>query len=85
MDETRVGVNAEKCTRVGMNAKKRTAEEDQLNQKFAAKAREVESHAKAEVAEAERMMEVEKGRREAELDQKKHDLEAGAAAQKSAM
>ena len=55
------------------------------NQKFAAKAREVESQAKAEVAEAERMMEVEKGRLEAELDQKKHDLEAGAAAQESAM
>jgi hypothetical protein len=84
VDETRVGVNAEKCTRVGMNAKKRTAEEDQLNHKFAAKAREVESQAKAEVAEAERMMEVEKGRLEAELDQKKHDLEAGAAAQESA-
>ena len=72
-------------TRVGMNAKKRTAEEDQLNQKLAAKAREVESQAKAEVAEAERMREVEKGRLEAELDQKKRDLEAGAAAQKSAM
>ena len=63
---------------------------------FAAKACEVESQAKAEVAEAERMMEVEKGRLEAELDQKKRDLEAeldqkirileaGAAAQKSAM
>ena len=42
---------------------------------FAAKACEVESQAKAEVAEAERMMEVEKGRLEAELDQKKRYLE----------
>ena len=37
------------------------------------------------MADAERMREVEKGRLEAELDQKKRDLEAGAAAQKSAM
>ena len=85
MDETRVCVNAEEWTRVCLIAKKDTAEEDQLNQKFGAKAREVESRAKAEVAEAERMREVEKGRLEAELDQKKRDLEAGAAAQKSAM
>ena len=41
------------------------AEDDQLNQKFGAKAREVESRAKAEVAEAERMREVKKGRLEA--------------------
>jgi len=70
--------------RVKVTADKRSAEEE-MNQRFQAKGREVESQARAEVAEAKRLLEVEKSRMEAEVDHKKRDLEQQSAANESAV